>query len=144
MLGLDIDKDSKSIAVYIQIDEREDISPLDSSQNVWLIGYAPVSGKTHWDHLDTCIGRLFTDYLRQVDPLSHLGLDSECLWYYRVREVVRSMMSDDSVAIPELLPCGYLVGDCNQIHVYVKTSTKYALPACLTLDTLVPLPILNR
>lgn len=67
----------------------------------------------------------------------------------------RSMMTDGcdatatastavSSALPELLPCGYLVGDVDHIDVFVKTPAKYALPACLSLDTLIPLPILNR
>ena len=46
--------------------------------------------------------------------------------------------------VPELLPCGYLVGDVDHIDVFVKTPAKYALPACLSLDPLIPLPILNR
>ena len=99
MLGVDMDKDSKSIAIYIQIDENRQseasssgpasgpASSAGSTPPAWLMGYVAVSGKTHWDHLDTSIVRLFTDYLRQVDPHSHLGLDSECLWYYRVGEV---------------------------------------------------------
>ena len=145
MLGLDSDKDSKSIAVYLQVDDHV-ASDVDSSSSTWMIGYVAVSGKTRWELLDRSISRLFTDYVRQVDPSSHLGLDDECLWYYRVGEMMRSLAADDSAAdsVPELLPCGYLVGDCNEIQVCVKTTAKYALPACLSLETLVPLPILNR
>lgn len=141
MLGSDNDKESKSITVFLQIDEAMD---LPSEPNQWMIGYAAVSGKTRWDHLDLCVRKLFTDYLHQVDPSSHLGLDCECLWYYRVGEMIRSLVSEEGNELPELLPCGYLVGDFKDIHVYVKTTSKYALPACLTLDILVPLPILNR
>ena len=143
MLGLDNDKESKCITVFLQVDESIDQSS-EPSTNQWMIGYAAVSGKTRWDHLDLCVRKLFTDYLHQVDPSTHLGLDGECLWYYRVGEVVRSLASEEGSVLPELLPCGYLVGDCSDIFVYVKTSSKYALPACLTLDILVPLPILNR
>ena len=104
MLGVGMDKDSKSIAIHIQMDESQpatlteitsgvtsgsaSVSTCGSgSSGAWLMGYVAVSGKTHWDHLDESIIRLFTDYLRQVDPHCHLGLDSECLWYYRVGEV---------------------------------------------------------
>lgn len=146
MLGLDSDKESKFIEVFLQIDDHA-MSENENGPSSWMIGYVAVSGKTRWEMLDRNIGKLFTDYVRQVDPTSHLGLDDECLWYYRVGEVMRSLAGDESSAgstPPELLPFGYLVGDCNQIQVAVKTTAKYALPACLTLETLIPLPILNR
>jgi hypothetical protein len=147
MLGLDNDKDSKSIAIHLHIkqeDEDDGTSAIDTT-NLWLIGYVAVSGKTRWDHLDHSVGKLFNEYLRQVDPLSHLGLDEECLSSYRVGEIVRSLNTDEEAETPpELLPCGYLVGDCNYIALIVKQSSKYDLPACLALDTLIPLPILSR
>lgn len=146
MLGLDNDKDSKSIAVRLHIKQKEDeCKSATETTNLWLIGYIAVSGKTRWDHLDNSICKLFNEYLRQVDPQSHLGLDEECLTSYRVGEVVRSLNVDEEVATPpELLPCGYLVGDCNFIAAIVKQSSNYDLPACLALDTLIPLPILSR
>ena len=144
MLGLDNDKDCKSIAVYLHIKHDEDSIPANDTTN-WLIGYVAVGGKTRWDSLDHCIGKLFTEYLRQVDQQSHLGLDEECLSFYRVGEIERSLNADDEAATPpELLPCGYLVGDCNSIGLIVKQNTNYDLPACLALDTLIPLPILSR
>ena len=154
MLGLDIDKESKAIPVRIHIREYDDIILEDISEqtdHIWLLGYTGVSGKTRWDLLDASIRQLFAEYVRQIDPASHLGLDEDCLWYYRVGEEVRSLVTSDEGgdddefnAVPELLPCGYLVGDYNQIHVFIKTARKFSLPASLTLDTLVPLPILNR
>jgi neuron navigator 2 len=147
MLGLDNDKDSKSIAIHLHIKQEDEdyvTSAIDTT-HLWLIGYVAVSGKTRWDHLDHSVGKLFNEYLRQVDPQSHLGLDEECLSSYRVGEIVRSLNTDEEVATPpELLPCGYLVGDCNYIALIVKQSSKYDLPACLALDTLIPLPILSR
>ena len=144
MLGLDNDKDCKSIAVYLHIKHDEDSIPANDTTN-WLIGYVAVGGKTRWDSLDHCIGKLFTEYLRQVDQQSHLGLDEECLSFYRVGEIERSLNADDEAATPpELLPCGYLVGDCNSIGLIVKQNTNYDLPSCLALDTLIPLPILSR
>ncbi|XP_046655856.1 neuron navigator 2-like isoform X5 [Daphnia pulicaria] len=147
MLGLDNDKDSKSIAIHLHIkqEDEDDVTSAIDTTHLWLIGYVAVSGKTRWDHLDHSVGKLFNEYLRQVDPQSHLGLDEECLSSYRVGEIVRSLNTDEEVATPpELLPCGYLVGDCNYIALIVKQSSKYDLPACLALDTLIPLPILSR
>lgn len=145
MLGLDNDKDSKSIAVHLHIKQDDDVGTLAvDNTNLWLIGYVAVSGKTRWDHLDHSVCKLFNEYLRHVDPQSHLGLDEECLSCYRVGEIERSMTTDESITPPELLPCGYLVGDCNYIALIVKQNSKYDLPACLALDTLIPLPILSR
>lgn len=145
MLGLDNDKDSKSIAVHLHIKQEDEAGTLAvDNTSLWLIGYVAVSGKTRWDHLDHSVGKLFNEYLRHVDPQSHLGLDEECLSSYRVGEIERSMATDESITPPELLPCGYLVGDCNYIALIVKQNSKYDLPACLALDTLIPLPILSR
>lgn len=145
MLALDNDKESKSIAVHLRITQDEDVgTPAVDGTGLWLIGYVAVSGKTRWDHLDHSVGKLFNEYLRQVDPQSHLGLDNECLSSYRVGEIERSMAADESTTPPELLPCGYLVGDCNYISLVVKQNSKYDLPACLALDTLIPLPVLSR
>lgn len=51
-----------------------------------------------------------------MDPLTSLGLSSDSIVCYRMGEVVRSHASE----VPELLPCGYLVGDNNVIKVNLK------------------------
>lgn len=52
----------------------------------------------------------------RVDPHTSLGLSSDSIVCYRMGEVVRSHASE----VPELLPCGYLVGDSNIIRVNLK------------------------
>lgn len=56
------------------------------------------------------------EYVFRVDPLTSLGLSSDSIVCYRMGEVVRSHASE----VPELLPCGYLVGDNNVIKVNLK------------------------
>lgn len=141
MFATDSDKECKSIAVFIQTNDSLDDS---SEASSWMIGYVAVGAKTRWDALDRSVGELFKEYVKQVDPSSHLGLDEECLKQYRVGEVVRSLSDEDTANLPELLPCGYLVGDCNQIFLSAKTNAKDPVPAALSLDTLIPLPILDR
>lgn len=51
-----------------------------------------------------------------MDPLTSLGLNSDSIVCYRMGEVVRAHASE----VPELLPCGYLVGDNNVIKVNLK------------------------
>lgn len=51
-----------------------------------------------------------------MDPLTSLGLNSDSIVCYKMGDVVRSHASE----VPELLPCGYLVGDNNVITVSLK------------------------
>lgn len=60
-----------------------------------------------------------------MDPGTSLGLSSDSIVGYRMGEVIRCHASE----VPELLPCGYLVGDNNIIKVHLKgTLTKESLP----------------
>lgn len=52
----------------------------------------------------------------RVDPLTSLGLNSDSILSYRMGEVERSHVSE----LPELLPCGYLVGENNIINITLK------------------------
>lgn len=56
------------------------------------------------------------EYVFRVDPLTSLGLSSDSIVCYRMGEVIRSHASE----VPELLPCGYLVGGNNIIKVNLK------------------------
>uniref|UniRef100_A0A3Q1HRQ2 Neuron navigator 3 n=1 Tax=Acanthochromis polyacanthus TaxID=80966 RepID=A0A3Q1HRQ2_9TELE len=105
----------------------------------YLIGSIGVSGKTKWDVLDGVIRRLFKEYVFRVDPLTSLGLSSDSIVCYRMGEVIRSHTSE----VPELLPCGYLVGDNNVIKVNLKGVKENSIDS-LVFDTLIPKPIIQR
>ncbi|XP_077957180.1 neuron navigator 3 isoform X13 [Gasterosteus aculeatus] len=104
-----------------------------------LIGSIGVSGKTKWDVLDGVIRRLFKEYVFRVDPHTSLGLSSDSIVSYRIGEVVRSHASE----VPELLPCGYLVGDNNVIKVNLKGVKENSIDS-LVFDTLIPKPVVQR
>ncbi|CAK7314892.1 Neuron navigator 2 [Vulpes lagopus] len=89
---------------------------LDSRPHLFLIGCIGVSGKTKWDVLDGVVRRLFKEYIIHVDPVSQLGLNSDSVLGYSIGEIQRSNTSET----PELLPCGYLVGENTTISVTVK------------------------
>uniref|UniRef100_A0A8C1QUQ3 Neuron navigator 3 n=1 Tax=Cyprinus carpio TaxID=7962 RepID=A0A8C1QUQ3_CYPCA len=108
-------------------------------KKVYLIGSIGVSGKTKWDVLDGVIRRLFKEYVFRVDPLTSLGLNSDSIVCYRMGDVVRSHASE----VPELLPCGYLVGDNNVITVSLKGVKEGSIDD-LVFDTLIPKPIIQR
>ncbi|XP_014639018.1 PREDICTED: neuron navigator 2 isoform X4 [Ceratotherium simum simum] len=111
----------------------------DSRPHVFLIGCIGVSGKTKWDVLDGVVRRLFKEYIVHVDPVSQLGLNSDSVLGYSIGEIRRSTASET----PELLPCGYLVGENTTISVTVKGLAENSLDA-LVFESLIPKPILQR
>uniref|UniRef100_A0A2K6FDW2 Neuron navigator 2 n=1 Tax=Propithecus coquereli TaxID=379532 RepID=A0A2K6FDW2_PROCO len=111
----------------------------DSRPHVFLIGCIGVSGKTKWDVLDGVVRRLFKEYIIHVDPVSQLGLNSDSVLGYSIGEIRRSNTSET----PELLPCGYLVGENTTISVTVKGLAENSLDS-LVFESLIPKPILQR
>ncbi|KAM5319459.1 neuron navigator 2 isoform 3-T3 [Glossophaga mutica] len=111
----------------------------DSRPHLFLIGCIGVSGKTKWDVLDGVVRRLFKEYIIHVDPVSQLGLNSDSVLGYSIGEVKRSNTSET----PELLPCGYLVGENTTISVTVKGLAENSLDS-LVFESLIPKPILQR
>ncbi|CAN8005351.1 unnamed protein product [Ixodes hexagonus] len=104
-----------------------------------LIGSIHVSGKTKWDHLDSAVRRAFKDHVLKVDPISNLGLNSESILCYHIDDVVRSKEAE----LPELLPCGYLVGETLKIQIVLRGTAQNAVDA-LALQTLIPKSIVQR
>uniref|UniRef100_A0A7M4EQW9 Neuron navigator 2 n=1 Tax=Crocodylus porosus TaxID=8502 RepID=A0A7M4EQW9_CROPO len=111
----------------------------DSRPRTFLIGCIGVSGKTKWDVLDGVVRRLFKEYIIHVDPASQLGLNSDSVLGYSIGEIKRT----NSAETPELLPCGYLVGENNTISVAIKGISENSLD-CLVFESLIPKPILQR
>ncbi|XP_054997656.1 neuron navigator 2 isoform X3 [Sorex araneus] len=111
----------------------------DSRPHVFLIGCIGVSGKTKWDVLDGVVRRLFKEYIIHVDPVSQLGLNSDSVLGYSIGEIKRSNASET----PELLPCGYLVGENTTISVAIKGLAENSLDS-LVFESLIPKPILQR
>ncbi|XP_071664913.1 neuron navigator 2 isoform X9 [Patagioenas fasciata] len=111
----------------------------DSRPRTFLIGCIGVSGKTKWDVLDGVVRRLFKEYIIHVDPVSQLGLNSDSVLGYSIGEIKRT----NSAETPELLPCGYLVGENNTISVTVKGICENSLDG-LVFESLIPKPILQR
>ncbi|KAM7015791.1 LOW QUALITY PROTEIN: neuron navigator 2 [Tautogolabrus adspersus] len=108
----------------------------------FLIGCIGVSGKTKWDVLDGVVRRLFKEYITHVDPVSQLGLSSDSVEGYNIGEIHRpSCLS--AAQTPELLPCGYLVGDSNTINIQLKGVSSENVDS-LVFDTLIPKPMLQR
>ncbi|XP_075725682.1 sickie isoform X4 [Rhipicephalus microplus] len=104
-----------------------------------LIGSLYVSGKTKWDNLDSAVKKAFKDYVLKVDPASNLGLSSESILCYHIDDIVRSKEAE----LPELLPCGYFVGETLKIQVVLRGTAQNAVDA-LALQTLIPKSVIQR
>uniref|UniRef100_A0A673M7T5 Neuron navigator 2-like n=1 Tax=Sinocyclocheilus rhinocerous TaxID=307959 RepID=A0A673M7T5_9TELE len=131
-------KESRHVKIVVSLQEdvtwKEDCRTRD-----YLIGCIGVSGKTKWDVLDGVVRRLFKEYIRHVDPVSHLGLGSDTVEGYRIGDVIRS----SGAHTPELLPCGYLVGENDTINISLKGVNSQSEDS-LVFETLIPKPMLQR
>ncbi|XP_031756004.1 neuron navigator 2 isoform X8 [Xenopus tropicalis] len=131
-------KESRHVRIVVNLSEemkwREDARP-----RLFLIGCIGVGGKTKWDVLDGVVKRLFKEYIIHVDPVTQLGLNSDSVLGYSIGDIKRV----GNAETPELLPCGYLVGENNTICVTVRGLAQSSLD-CLVFETLTPKPILQR
>ncbi|XP_063244116.1 protein sickie isoform X2 [Bacillus rossius redtenbacheri] len=109
-------------------------------QSECMIASMSLGSKTKWDMLDCHIRRLFKEYVLHVDPASNLGLNAESIWSYHVGEVVRYKESP----APELLPCGYIVGDTQHIYICLKGAVHSGSLDALSFETLIPKSIAQR
>ncbi|XP_069845243.1 neuron navigator 3 isoform X4 [Dipodomys merriami] len=131
-------KDGRSVKIIVSISKGYGRAKDQKSQS-YLIGSIGVSGKTKWDVLDGVIRRLFKEYVFRIDTSSSLGLSSDCIASYCIGDLIRS----HNLEVPELLPCGYLVGDNDVITVNLKGVEENSLDS-FVFDTLIPKPITQR
>ncbi|XP_075694233.1 neuron navigator 2 isoform X4 [Rhinoderma darwinii] len=131
-------RESRHVKIVVSFMEemkwREECRP-----RVFLVGCIGVGGKTKWDVLDGVVRRLFKEYLVHLDPITQLGLNSDSVVGYSIGEIKRM----NTAATPELLPCGYLVGENDTISVTLKGLCENSLDS-LVFETLIPRPILQR
>uniref|UniRef100_A0A6Q2XE06 Neuron navigator 3 n=1 Tax=Esox lucius TaxID=8010 RepID=A0A6Q2XE06_ESOLU len=132
-------KDGRHVKIVVSL--QEDLSP-EVRPCHFLIGCIGVSGKTKWVVLDGVVRRLFKEYITHVDPVSQLGLTCDSVEGYSIGDVHRH--SNASAAhTPELLPCGYLVGDSDTINIRLKGVSSDSVDS-LVFDTLIPKPMMQR
>ncbi|KAM4602786.1 neuron navigator 2 isoform 2-T2 [Polymixia lowei] len=134
-------KEGRHVKIVVSLDDDskwgEEGRPRD-----FLIGCIGVSGKTKWDVLDGVVRRLFKEYITHVDPVTQLGLTSDSVEGYNIGDIHRHS-NPSGAHTPELLPCGYLVGDSNTINIRLKGVSSESVDA-LVFDTLIPKPMLHR
>ncbi|XP_056232001.1 neuron navigator 2 isoform X4 [Seriola aureovittata] len=134
-------KEGRHVKIVVSLDEDRKWGE-EGRPRHFLIGCIGVSGKTKWDVLDGVVRRLFKEYITHVDPVSQLGLSSDSVEGYNIGEIHRHS-SLSAAHTPELLPCGYLVGDSNTISIQLKGVSTENVDS-LVFDTLIPKPMLQR
>uniref|UniRef100_A0A668AYE9 Neuron navigator 3 n=1 Tax=Myripristis murdjan TaxID=586833 RepID=A0A668AYE9_9TELE len=134
-------KEGRHVKIVVSLDEDSKWGEEGRSRD-FLIGCIGVSGKTKWDVLDGVVQRLFKEYITHVDPVSQLGLTSDSVEGYNIGDIHR-LSSSSTAHTPELLPCGYLVGDSNTINIRLKGVSTESVDS-LVFDTLIPKPMLQR
>ncbi|KAM6942627.1 neuron navigator 2 isoform 3-T3 [Xenentodon cancila] len=128
-------KEGRHVKIVVSLDEESKWGE-EGQPRHFLIGRIGVSGKTKWDVLDGVVRRLFKEYITHVDPVSQLGLSTDSVQGYNIGDIHRP------ASTPELLPCGYLVGD-NTINIQLKGASTENVDS-LVFETLIPKPMLQR
>ncbi|XP_042609495.1 neuron navigator 2-like isoform X5 [Cyprinus carpio] len=131
-------KEGQHVKVVVSLEKnpewKEECRP-----SQFLLGCIGVSGKTKWDVLDGVVRRLFKEYIIYVDPVTQLGLNTDSVMEYSIADIHRASDADT----PELLPCGYLVGESDTISVKLKDMSVNSEDS-LAFETLIPKPVLQR
>uniref|UniRef100_A0A8C2Q6I8 Neuron navigator 2b n=1 Tax=Cyprinus carpio TaxID=7962 RepID=A0A8C2Q6I8_CYPCA len=130
-------KEGQHVKVVVSLEKNPEWKECRPSQ--FLLGCIGVSGKTKWDVLDGVVRRLFKEYIIYVDPVTQLGLNTDSVMEYSIADIHRASDADT----PELLPCGYLVGESDTISVKLKDMSVNSEDS-LAFETLIPKPVLQR
>lgn len=105
-----------------------------STQNEFVIAFTYISGKTTWQNLDYIVRKTFKDYLARIDPGTNLGLNTDSITSYHLGEAKRG----PEIGYPELLPCGYIVGNVRSLYICLQGV------GSLAFDNLIPRSIVHR
>uniref|UniRef100_A0A672QT63 Neuron navigator 2 n=1 Tax=Sinocyclocheilus grahami TaxID=75366 RepID=A0A672QT63_SINGR len=131
-------KEGQHVKVVVSLEKypewKEECRP-----SQFMLGCIGVSGKTRWDVLDGVVRRLFKEYIIYIDPITQLGLNTDSVLEYSIGDIHRASDADT----PELLPCGYLVGESDTISVKLKDLSVNSEDR-LAFEALIPKPVLQR
>ncbi|XP_043070626.1 protein sickie isoform X3 [Drosophila grimshawi] len=102
--------------------------------NEFIIACTYISGKTTWQNLDYIVRKTFKDYVARIDPGTNLGLNTDSITSYHLGEAKRG----PEMGFPELLPCGYIVGNVKTLYICLQGV------GSLAFDSLIPRSIVHR
>ncbi|KAL5280209.1 NAV2 family protein [Megaselia abdita] len=104
------------------------------ANNEFIIAFTYISGKTTWQNLDYIVRKTFKDYLAKIDPGTNLGLNTDSITSYHLGDAKRG----PEVGFPELLPCGYIIGNVRSLYICLQGV------GSLAFDSLIPRSIVHR
>ena len=142
-------KDGEGKRVVVSIYYGDTKLPFDeilmNKEKQILIGSLSINTRTKWDILDSVVKNLLKEYLARIESKLNgqqqlLGLTVDSISHYYVGDMLRSKDTNHN---PDLLPYGYLVGNCTNITLCLKDSDNTSLDS-LCFETLVPKNILQR
>lgn len=114
--------------------ERQSAAFTAASSNEFVIACTYISGKTTWQNLDYIVRKTFKDYVARIDPGTNLGLNTDSITSYHLGEAKRG----PEMGFPELLPCGYIVGNVKTLYICLQGV------GSLAFDSLIPRSIVHR
>lgn len=114
--------------------ERQSAAFTAASTNEFVIACTYISGKTTWQNLDYIVRKTFKDYVARIDPGTNLGLNTDSITSYHLGEAKRG----PEMGFPELLPCGYIVGNVKTLYICLQGV------GSLAFDSLIPRSIVHR
>lgn len=107
---------------------------MNSNPNEFVIAFTYISGKTTWQNLDYIVRKTFKDYLARIDTGTNLGLNTDSITSYHLGDAKRG----PEIGFPELLPCGYIVGNVRSLYICLQGV------GSLAFDSLIPRSIVHR
>lgn len=107
---------------------------LGTNRTEFVIAFTYISGKTTWQNLDYIVRKTFKDYLARIDPGTNLGLNTDSITSYHLGEAKRG----PEMGFPELLPCGYIVGNVKSLYICLQGV------GSLAFESLIPRSIVHR
>ena len=113
-------------------DHKQKMFP-SANLNEFIIAYTYISGKTTWQNLDYIVRKTFKDYLSRIDHGSNLGLNTDSITSYHLGDAKRG-----PEVIPELLPCGYIIGNVRTLYICLQELGSFAF------DNLIPKSLVQR
>jgi neuron navigator 2 len=104
-----------------------------------FIGKLLLDRTLSWDRLSAAVYEKFNEYLLELDASTSLGLSEDSIHCFTVGDLVVTK----GTSKPDLLPCGYLIGENNNICISLKDAEQKSVDS-LSFDTLVPKSIVQR
>lgn len=115
--------DEIKVRIVIEISQHSTITNSKSLPEYIAISACTLPKTLNWIQLDQKITKIFLAYCQTVDPSNCMKLTKNSIDVYSIGDSHREMGSKT----PDLLPCGYLVGDIDTVVVKLRDSKQQSV-----------------